>query len=446
MHFSKPNRLLLPLAVIAYCVGVLSAPYVKIGIEKYVLGRTEVAVTTIDREETGSIGDLGLFNEAYRIIRENYYGFDSVSRNDLVSGMIKGTVDSLGDRHSNYFDIDETKKFNETLSGDFEGIGAVVDKSEFGVSVKQILAGSPAKEAGVLTGDIISKAGGNKLEGLDLTSAIDKIRGPAGTVVELEILRVGESAPIIKKVTRRKITVPSVDAKMIEGTKIAHITLAMFGEKTSFEFLKSYTELKKEGAKALILDLRDNGGGLLETAVNVLSNFVPRDKLLVTTKEKNPFLNHSYFSYGPGDVDVPVVVLVNENSASASEITAGALKDYERAVIVGTKTYGKGSVQQPFALSDGSELKITVAKWYTPLDHGIDKVGIEPDIPVAFEKDDFDNRYDRQLEEAKKIAERLMSTDRATVLSEYAKRSEAAKEEEKNAVISGSGKTETPKK
>lgn len=151
MHFSKSNRLLIPLAVIAYCVGVLSAPYVKIGIERYVLGHTEVAVPNVDLENAGSIGDLGLFNEAYRIIRENYYGFDSVSKNDLVSGMIKGTVDSLGDRHSSYFDIDETKKFNETLSGDFEGIGAVVDKSEFGVSVKQILAGSPAKEAGVLT-------------------------------------------------------------------------------------------------------------------------------------------------------------------------------------------------------------------------------------------------------------------------------------------------------
>lgn len=264
--------------------------------------------------------------------------------------------------------------------------------------------------------------------------------------MELEILRAGESAPIIKKVTRRKITVPSVDGKMIEGTKIAHVTLAMFGEKTSFEFLKTYAELKKAGAKALVLDLRDNGGGLLETAVNVLSNFVPRDKLLVTTKEKNPFLNHSYFSYGPGDIDIPVVVLVNENSASASEITAGALKDYERAVIVGTKTYGKGSVQQPFALSDGSELKITVAKWYTPLDHGIDKVGIEPDIPVAFEKEDFDNRYDRQLEEAKKIAERLTKEDRESVLDEYAKRAAAAKEEEKNAAISGSGNTETPKK
>lgn len=182
---------------------------------------------------------------------------------------------------------------------------------------------------------------GQKLEGLDLASAIDHIRGPAGTVAKLEILRSGESAPIIKEVFRRKITVPSVDGKMIEGTKTAHIVLAMFGEKTASEFRKTYSELRQQGANALVLDLRDNGGGLLETAVDILSNFVPKDKVLVTTKENNPFMNRSYFSYGPSDIDIPVVLLVNENSASASEIVAGALKDYQKAVIVGAKTYGK---------------------------------------------------------------------------------------------------------
>lgn len=445
MHFSKSRRLAASFAVIAYCVGVLSAPYVKIGVDRYVLGKNGETVETKLSDTGETVGDLARFNEAFRILKENYYGFDSVSNNDLVSGMIKGTVDSLGDKHSNYFDIDETKKFNEALSGDFEGIGAVVDKSDFGVSVQQILAGSPAKEAGVLNGDIISKAGGVKLEGLGLSDAIDHIRGPAGTVVDLEILRAGEGHPITKQVTRRKISVPSVEGKMIEGTKIAHITLSVFGEKTAFEFLKAYSDLKKEGAQALILDLRDNGGGLLETAVNILSNFVPRDKLLVTTKENNAFMNRSYFSSGPGDVNIPIVLLVNENTASASEITAGALKDYEKAIIVGTKTYGKGSVQQPFVLSDGSELKITVAKWYTPLDHGIDKVGIDPDVAVNFEKEDYDKHYDRQLEEAKTVAEKLMKSNRASVLAEYSKRAETAREEEKKAETA-TGKTESPKK
>lgn len=419
-------------------VGVLSAPYVKTAFEKYAFPAAGIVRAPDSAKET-DVSDLGLFKEAYGVLNDHYYGFDTVSKNDLVSGMIKGMVDSLGDKHSEYFDIEETKKFNESISGDFEGIGAVVDKSEFGVSVRQILAGSPAKEAGVLNGDIITKAGGEKLEGLELMPAIEKIRGPAGTVVELEILRAGESAAIVKKVTRRKITVPSVEGKMIEGTKTAHIVVSLFGEKTAFEFLKTYSELKDQGADSLILDLRDNGGGLLETAVNILSNFVERDKLLVTTKEKNPFMNRSYFSYGPGDIAIPVVLLVNENSASASEITAGALKDYKKALIVGTKTYGKGSVQQPFGLSDGSEMKITVAKWYTPLDHGIDKVGIEPDVEVKFEKEDFEKRYDRQLEEAKAAVLSLKKIGLQKTIEEYAKKSASQKEEAKKKELSSSG-------
>jgi carboxyl-terminal processing protease len=171
-----------------------------------------------------------------------------------------------------------------------------------------------------------------------------------------------------------------------------------------------------------------------------LSNFVERDKVLVTTKEKNAFLNRSYFSYGPGDITVPTVVLVNENSASASEITAGALKDYGKALIVGTTTYGKGSVQQPFTLSDGSELKITVAKWYTPLDHGIDKVGIAPDVEVKFQKEDFDKRYDRQLEEAKTIIQEWKKSGKDAVLADYKARAEKAREDQKKAEITaGSG-------
>lgn len=208
---------------------------------------------------------------------------------------------------------------------------------------------------------------------------------------------------------------------MIEGTKTAYVMLSMFGEKTASEFAKTYGELRAQGAETLILDLRDNGGGLLETAVEILSNFVPKDKVLVTTKENNPFMNRSYFSYGPSDIAIPVVVLVNENTASASEITAGALKDYGKAVIVGTKTYGKGSVQQPFVLSDGSELKITVAKWYTPSDRGIDKIGIEPDVNVEFKKEDYENRFDRQLDTAKKVVEEIRQHGRDAALSKYSK-------------------------
>lgn len=165
MRLPNTNRLVATLVAVSYAVGLLSAPYVKYGLEKYVTGTPPVQPSAAITGSGGvTVGDLGLFDEAYRTISENYYGFDAVSRSALVSGMIKGMVSGLGDKHSDYFDIEETKKFNETISGDFEGIGAVVDSSDFGVTVKQILAGSPAKEAGVLKDDVISKVNGEKLE------------------------------------------------------------------------------------------------------------------------------------------------------------------------------------------------------------------------------------------------------------------------------------------
>lgn len=411
----KKSPYIIVLCIISFLLGIiftiLSPTIVAIsGIESTLRSiglnvRHSVGAPPIVSSMTGSTFpiDTKLFQEVYMIVEENYYGFDTISNNDLVSGMIKGFVGALGDKHSEYFNLDETKKFNETLSGDFEGIGAVIEKNDFGVIVERIIAGSPAKEAGILAGDIITKANGNDLKDLTVNEAVAKIRGPAGTNVELEIIRAGQREIINKTVTRRQINIPSVDGKVIDGTSMGYIALSIFGEKTGDDFRKTLDEISSKNISGLIIDLRDNGGGYLETAVSILSHFVEKDKILVTTKEKNPFMNRSYFSEGNTRKQIPIVVLVNENSASASEITAGALKDYNIAIVVGKKTYGKGSVQQPFTLSDGSEIKVTVAKWYTPLDYGIDRVGITPDIEVTFEKEDYEKRYDRQLEEAKKV-------------------------------------------
>lgn len=339
--------------------------------------------------------------------------------------MIKGFVGSFGDKHSGYFDIEETKKFNEVLSGDFEGIGAVIEKNDFGVIIDRIIAKSPAKELGLLSGDIIIKANNEELKNLTITEAVNKIRGKANTTVTLEIIRVGEKENLTKIVTRRKIDIPSVDGKIIEGTNIGYISLSIFGEKTADDFYKTLADLESQKAKGIIIDLRDNGGGYLETAVSILSNFIEKDKILVTTKGKNPFLNKSYFSYGNERVAPPIVVLINENSASASEITAGALKDYNLAILVGKKSYGKGSVQQPFHLSDGSEMKLTIAKWYTPKDYVIDKVGINPDIEVKFLTEDFEKHYDRQLEEAKKVLGSFIQTgNKQKTIDSYLKEKE----------------------
>lgn len=364
--------------------------------------------------------NLELFYEVYKKTTENYYGFEDISEKDLVSGMIRGFIEALWDKHSEYFTIEETKKFNEMLSGDFEGIGAVIEKNDFWVKIERIIAGSPAKESGLLSGDIIIKANNEELKEINLMEAVEKIRGKAGTTVSLEIIREGEKEIITKIVTRRKIDIPSVEGKILENTNFWYITLSIFGEKTAEDFYKNLSDIEKQNPKGIIIDLRDNGGGYLETAVSILSNFIEKDKILVTTKEKNSFLNKSYFSYGNERKNIPIIILINENSASASEIVAGALKDYNLAILIGKKSYGKGSVQQPFELSDGSEIKITVAKWYTPKDYGIDKIGITPDIEVDFEKEDYENKYDRQLEEAKKIlSEFILKKDREKTIEEY---------------------------
>lgn len=436
MPFFHKNKFILLLCFLSFLLGILVdniVPYQLLEQKTGLFFQRNILKeniweqkTAIKPTEKAPIG-LDLFYEAYKLSADNYYWFDTLSEKDLVSGMIKGFIWAFGDKHSEYFNIDETKKFNEVLSGDFEGIGAVIEKNDFWVVIERIIAGSPAKEAWLLSGDIITKANNEELKDMNLNDAVAKIRGPANTTVTLEIIRPGQKELITKVVTRKQIDIPSVDGKIIEGTSIGYIALSIFGEKTADDFSRTLTDLQNKKATGIIIDLRDNGGWYLETAVSILSNFVEKDKILVTTKQKNPFFNRSYFSYGNNGKVLPMVVLINENSASASEITAWALKDYNLAILVGQKSYGKGSVQQPFNLSDGSEMKITVAKWYTPKDNIIDKIGINPDIEVKFASDDFQNKYDRQLEEAKKVLTELIKTgDKQKTIDEYIKNRDAA--------------------
>jgi carboxyl-terminal processing protease len=202
---------------------------------------------------------------------------------------------------------------------------------------------------------------------------------------------------------------------------VGYIILSIFWEKSGDEFRQALTDMNGKNIKWLIIDLRDDWGWYLETAVSVLSNFIEKDKVLVVTKEKNPLNNRSYFSYWSNFKKIPVVVLINWNSASASEITAWALKDYNLAILVWEKSYWKWSVQEPFVLSDWSEIKITVAKWYTPLDHLIDWIWINPDIEVLYKKEDYDKKYDRQFEEAKNILSKFIETGDINKTKEFFK-------------------------
>lgn len=200
---------------------------------------------------------------------------------------------------------------------------------------------------------------------------------------------------------------PSVVSK-ITDEKIGVITVGIFGESTPNEFLQAYMNLTGSGMKGLVVDLRDNPGGLLSSATSLLQNFIPEGQLLVETKSNSQELQQKYFSEGPGGVSLPIVVLINENSASASEIFAGAIQDYNRGIIIGTKSYGKGSVQVTYPLRNDGELKITVAKWYTPKERGIDGTGILPDIESKIQNEDYENKYDRVLDEGTKTLKKLI--------------------------------------
>ncbi|NVP17966.1 S41 family peptidase [Candidatus Gracilibacteria bacterium] len=345
--------------------------------------------------------NLTKYWSVYDIIKREYFDNNTINNNDLLEKSIYGLVEGLGDRHSSYLNKEENQSFNESLSGDFEGIGAVVEVHPLGVNIDRIIKGSPAKNYDLRTGDILISANGEKLEGLNLFEAVEKIKGPAGSKVVLEILREGEESIIEKEVVREKIKIPSVDIEFLDG-EIAYISLNMFGDDTSSEFRKALDSARD--TKGLIIDLRDNGGGYLISAVEILSEFIDNGENIVVTKYKDEKNNQYYKSINSGEIyNGKIVVLINENSASASEITAGALKDYQKAIIVGKKSYGKGSVQEPFDLGDGSMLKLTVAKWFTPKGINIDDEGILPDIEIDFLEEDYINKYDRQKEESKKI-------------------------------------------
>lgn len=347
---------------------------------------------------------LQKLEEVSKIVKENYYSYDGVQKKDIEDGVVKWYVNSLWDKHTEYMNGEEKKQFEEMLNGDFEWIWAVVDKHELWVSVDQVISGSPAKKSDIRSGDIITKVNGVSIAWDTVYQAVEKIKWPAGSQVILTLIRAWESGLLEKTVTRDKIKIPSVESKVFTWSNLWYITINIFWEDTSSEFDKALTGLMQKKVAWIVIDLRDNGWGYLQSAVDILSHFVENRKLLVQTRYRNPLKDKSYYSLNNGDIYTwKLVVLVNGNTASASEITSWALRDYGKAIIVGEKTYGKWSVQEPFDLSDGSLLKLTIAQWYTPKGHMIDKQGISPDVEVLFKKEDYEKAYDRQLEEAKKV-------------------------------------------
>lgn len=346
--------------------------------------------------------DLGDFWKTYNLIRANYIDLNETEKVTLQQWAIKWLVDSLWDIHSEYLDPIETESFNRVLTWDFEGIGAVVDKVDLWVVIERVIKWSPALEAWVRNWDIILEANNEKLVDYTLYEAVDKIKWPAWTSVLLKILRSWERDFLEIEVTRQKIVIPSVEAEVIEGTNNFYIALNVFWDTSSEEFLEALEESKNYDW--IIIDLRDNGGWYLESAVEILSEFIEVGETIVSTRYRDTNNNLDYKSRNTGEIyDKKIVILINGNSASASEIVAWALSDYNKAILIWEQSYGKWSVQQPFTLDNGALLKLTIAKWLTPKWRDINKDGLDPDIVVEFQDEDYDDQYDRQLEEAKKL-------------------------------------------
>jgi len=338
------------------------------------------------------------FWEAWDIVHDNFVD-QPLDDELLMQGAIRGMVDALGDQHTSYMDPDQTRELNTSLEGEYEGIGAEVDPTTDYLTIVSPFPNSPAEEAGLRPGDQVIAVDGEDMIGIDGHLVVRKVLGPAGTKVVLTILREGNLEPFDVEITRATIVLPTLESRMLEGN-IAYIRLYGFGEKSAADLRKALEELLSQEPAGLIFDLRSNGGGLLSAAVDVSSEFL-EDKVVVI-QEFGDGTRETLSTNSRGvATEIPLVVLVNEGSASASEIVAGAIQDYGRGRLVGMTTFGKGSVQLPIELQDDQGIvRVTIARWLTPNERQIHEVGLEPDVEVELTNEDFDAGRDPQLDKA----------------------------------------------
>ncbi len=340
------------------------------------------------------------FWEAWNLVHQDYVD-QPVDDLKLMRGAITGMMEALGDKHSTYMDPQTFTDANADLSGEYEGIGAYVDTTNDYLTVISPIPGSPAEKMGIKPGDKIVEIDGEDMTGIEPELARRRVLGPAGSVVKLSIARDGEPKLLEFEITREKIVIKSASGKMLDNN-IAYIQVTTFGDKTTPELLVVIKDLMAQNPKGVILDLRNNGGGYLQTSVEVASQFLGKGVVLY---EQYGDGRRTTFEVLPGglltDTSIPMVVLINEGSASAAEIVAGALQDAGRARLVGAVSYGKGSVQNWIPLADDQgAVRITIAKWLTPKERTIHEKGLTPDIVVELTEEDFKAQRDPQLEVA----------------------------------------------
>lgn len=365
-------------------------------------GSSVVTVNPTSQEDTGTSDDLSEtfepFWETWDLVHSIYVD-QPVDDLTLMRGAISGMLESLGDPHTSYMTPEEYTEANTELEGEYDGIGAIVDISGDYLQIVSPMPDSPAEEAGIKVGDLIIAVDGVDMTGVDGQIVLKKVKGPAGTQVILTILREGVAEPFDLTVTRAKITQATVSYEMLDSG-IAYIALSTFGDKTTAELKAALTELMEQDPKGLILDLRYNGGGYLQTAIEVTSQFIGTGNVLMEQYGDGKIIEYEAQKGGLA-LEIPMVVLVNEGSASASEITAGALQDAGRAKLIGVTTYGKGTVQSWVDLKDNQGgVRITIARWLTPNGRQINGIGLTPDVVVEITEEDIAAEHDSQLEKA----------------------------------------------
>ncbi len=340
-----------------------------------------------------------IFWEALRKVSDNFYDQKAIDAQKIVYGAIKGAVESLDDQHTYFSPPAQVQSSRQTLEGAFEGIGATIETKDDRLLIVAPIAGTPAQKAGLEPGDWITKIDGKDTMGFTANDGVNLIRGAKGTPVTLTIVREGTKDPFNVTIVRDVINVPNVKLTILDG-KIAHIQLInVFSAKMGDDLKAALKEARDKGATKVVLDLRGNPGGYLTASVEVASQFL-KDGLVAYELTRDGKKTEISVQRGGLATDWPIVVLVNKGSASASEIVAGAIQDSGRGVLVGETTFGKGSVQQDFSLSDGSAVHITIANWLTPKGRNISKVGLMPDFDVKLTDDDLKANRDPQLERA----------------------------------------------
>lgn len=334
------------------------------------------------------------------LIDENYIG--DVDEEALEEGIYKGYIQGLEDPYSVYYNEEETKDLYETTEGEYSGIGAVLSQDlESGViTLVQIYEGSPAAKAGLKDNDILTKVGDIEVTGMDLSEVVTYIKGEKGTDVDLTVLRGEDAEEITVTATRDTVEAQTVKYEMLEG-QTGYLSVSEFDSVTYAQYEEALNKLTDQGMTGLIVDLRNNPGGNLNTVCEMLDLVLPKGTIVYT--EDKDGKRETATSDDEHQINVPMVVLVNGNSASASEIYAGAIQDYGIGKIVGTQTYGKGVVQQIFDLGDGTSVKLTIAEYFTPNGRSIDGEGITPDVEVEYEADENNPEADNQLEKALEV-------------------------------------------